>query len=150
MIFIQYIYIDWCNFSNPTMRKSRTESKCEDLKSSPIRIGGWHLIQINHYLKWGELILIQSKDGINFDPVLGLDQYTEPAGIQYYHVGKIKQYGWLILKIYLWIITVMSMRFNYDVFTQLHQPYNIDISRLWSRMMQAACLGLSCMQLNLG
>jgi hypothetical protein len=32
---------------------------------------------------------------INFDPVLGLDQYTSPA-IQYYHVSKIKQYGWLI------------------------------------------------------
>jgi hypothetical protein len=32
---------------------------------------------------WDELILIQStKDWINFDPVLGLDQYTSP-GIQY-------------------------------------------------------------------
>jgi hypothetical protein len=29
------------------------------------------------------------------DPVLGLDQYTLP-GIQYYHVSKIIQYGWLI------------------------------------------------------
>jgi hypothetical protein len=29
----------------------------------------WHLI--NCYLKWGETILIQSKDWINFDPVLG-------------------------------------------------------------------------------
>jgi hypothetical protein len=34
-------------------------------------------------LMWDELILIQStKDWINFDPVLGLDQYTSP-GIQY-------------------------------------------------------------------
>jgi hypothetical protein len=32
---------------------------------------------------------------INFDPVQGLDQYTSP-GIQYYHVSKIKQCGWLI------------------------------------------------------
>ena len=32
---------------------------------------------------------------INFDPVLG---YTSP-GIQYYHVSKIKQYGWLIFDI---------------------------------------------------
>jgi hypothetical protein len=68
----------------------------------------WNLVQseleelkwLNHYLKWGELILIQSKDWINFDPVLGSDQYTSP-GIQYYHVNKIKQYGWLI---YSWII----------------------------------------------
>ena len=37
---------------------------------------------------------------INFDPVLGLDQYTS-SGIQYYYVSKIKQYGWLI---YSWSI----------------------------------------------
>jgi hypothetical protein len=83
--------------------KPRTGSKCEDLKSGPVRIGGL-FIRINHYLKWGELILIQSlipsKDWINFDPVLGQDQYTS-SGIQYYHVSKIKQYGWLI---YSWII----------------------------------------------
>jgi hypothetical protein len=42
-------------------------------------------------LKWVELIFIQSKD---------VDQYTSP-GIQYYHVSKKKQYGWLI---YSWII----------------------------------------------
>jgi hypothetical protein len=30
----------------------------------------------------------------------GRDQYTS-SGIQYYHVSKIKQYGWLI---YSWII----------------------------------------------
>jgi phage anti-repressor protein len=35
--------------------------------------------------KWGELILIQSKDWINFDPLLGLDQYISPD-IQDYHV----------------------------------------------------------------
>jgi hypothetical protein len=52
------------------------QSKLEDLK--------WRLIRINHYLMWGELILIQSKNWINFDPVLGLDQYTL-QGIQYYH-----------------------------------------------------------------
>jgi hypothetical protein len=61
----------------------------------------WHLI--NYYLKWGELILIQSKDRINFDPVLLLDQYTSP-GMQYYHVSKIKQRGWLI---YSWIINAI-------------------------------------------
>ena len=33
-------------------------------------------IRINHYLKWGELIFIQFKDWINFESVLGLDQYT--------------------------------------------------------------------------
>jgi hypothetical protein len=42
-------------------------------------------------LMWGELILIQSKNSINFDPVLGLNQNTS-SGIQYYHVSKIKQY----------------------------------------------------------
>ena len=47
-----------------------------------------------------KLVWIQSKDWINFDPVLGQDQYTS-SGIQYYHVSKIKQYGWLI---YSWII----------------------------------------------
>jgi hypothetical protein len=72
--------------------------KCEE--SSPVRIGGFEMtlrdfVRINHHLKWGELISIQSKDWINFDPVLVLDQYTSP-GIQYYHVSKIKQYGWLI------------------------------------------------------
>jgi hypothetical protein len=73
-------------------------SRCEDLKSSPVLIVGFemlHLIWTNQYLlKWGELILIQSKDWINFDPVLELDQHTWPD-IQYYHVSKIKQYGWL-------------------------------------------------------
>jgi hypothetical protein len=39
--------------------------------------------------------MIQSKDWINFDQIRGPDQYTSP-GIQYYHVSKIKQYGWLI------------------------------------------------------
>jgi coproporphyrinogen III oxidase-like Fe-S oxidoreductase len=68
------------------------QSELEDLK--------WHLIRINHYSMWGELILIPSKDWISFDPVLGLDQYTS-SGIQYYHVNKIKQYGWLI---YSWNI----------------------------------------------
>jgi hypothetical protein len=88
-----------CNISNPSMRTgidfksaqfdgwNLIQSELEDLK--------WHLIRINHYLKWGELILIQSKDWINVDRVLGLDQYTSP-GIQYYHVNKIEQYGWLI------------------------------------------------------
>jgi hypothetical protein len=33
-------------------------------------------------------------EALDFDPVLGLDQYTSP-GIQYYLVSKIKQYGWL-------------------------------------------------------
>jgi hypothetical protein len=37
------------------------QSELEDLK--------WHIIRINHYLKWGELIMIQSKDWIYFDPV---------------------------------------------------------------------------------
>jgi hypothetical protein len=37
------------------------QSELEDLK--------WHLIRINHYLKWGELIMIQSKDWIYFDSV---------------------------------------------------------------------------------
>ena len=95
----------WGNISNPTMRtgldfkstqfdqnarrsrgldrNTRTwnlvQSELEDLK--------WHLMRINHYL-------------INFDPVLGQDQYTSP-GIQYYHVSKIRQYGWLI---YSWIV----------------------------------------------
>jgi hypothetical protein len=46
-------------------------------------------------LKW--LILIQSKDWINFDPV---------STIQYYHVSKIRQYGWLI---YSWIINEFEM-----------------------------------------
>jgi hypothetical protein len=46
--------------------------------------------------------LIQSKDWINFDLLLGLDQYTSP-GIQYYHLSKIKQYGWLIYY-YGWLI----------------------------------------------
>jgi hypothetical protein len=50
-----------------------------------------NLIQINNYLKWGELILIQSKDCINFDQDLWLDQYTSP-GIQYYHASEIKQW----------------------------------------------------------
>jgi hypothetical protein len=68
------------------------QSKLEDLK--------WHLIPINHYLKWAELILIKSKDWINFDSVLELGRYTSPS-IQYYHVSKIKQYAWLI---YSWII----------------------------------------------
>jgi hypothetical protein len=67
------------------------QSGLEDLKS--------HLIGINYHLKWAELILIQSKDWINFDPVLELQQYTSP-GIQYYHVTKIKQYGWLIYENY--------------------------------------------------
>jgi hypothetical protein len=100
-----------CNISNPTMRtgldfksaqfdeNAKTwnvvQSKLEDLK--------WHLIRIYHYLKWGELILIQSKDWINFD-----DQYTSP-GIHYYHVSKIKQYGWLI---YSWIINEFEMIFS--------------------------------------
>ena len=44
--------------------------------------------------------MIQSKDWINFDPVIGLDQCTS-SGIQCYHVSKMKQYGWLI---YSWII----------------------------------------------
>jgi hypothetical protein len=57
---------------------------------------------MNHYLRWGEIILIQSKDWINFDLLLGLDQYTSP-GIQYYHLSKIKQYGWLIYY-YGWLI----------------------------------------------
>ena len=41
-------------------------------------------------LKWGELILIQSKDWVNFDPVQGLDQYTSrldqytSSGIQWH------------------------------------------------------------------
>ena len=64
----------------------------EDLK--------WYLIRIKHCLKWAELILIKSKDWINFDSVLELGRYTSP-GIQYYHVSKIKQYAWLI---YSWII----------------------------------------------
>jgi hypothetical protein len=68
------------------------QSKLEHLK--------WHLIRINHYLKWAELILIKSKDWINFDSVLELGRYTSPD-IQYYHVSKIKQYAWLI---YSWII----------------------------------------------
>jgi hypothetical protein len=63
------------------------QSELEDLK-------WYHRHTINHYLKWDELILIQSKDWINFDRVLGLDQYTSP-GIQYYHVSKIKQLIWL-------------------------------------------------------
>jgi hypothetical protein len=75
------------------------QSELEDLK--------WYLIQIHHYLKWGEYILIQSKDWIHFDPVLGLDQYTSP-GIQYDHVSKIKQYGWLI---HSWIYIKMSLRY---------------------------------------
>jgi hypothetical protein len=56
------------------------------------------------YLKWGELILIQSKDWINIliqYCIVGLDQYTSP-GIQYCNVNKIKQYGWLI---YSWWMT---------------------------------------------
>ena len=51
-------------------------SELEDLK--------WHLIRINHYLKWGELILIQSNYWIN------------SPGIQYYHMSKIKQYDLLV------------------------------------------------------
>jgi hypothetical protein len=54
---------------------------------------------------WGELLLIQSKDLINFEPVLGLDQYTSPR-IQYYHVSKMKQNGWLI---YSWIINAFEI-----------------------------------------
>ena len=45
---------------------------------------------------------------INFDPVQGLDQYTSP-GIQYYHVSKIKQYGWLI---YSLIINEFEIRLS--------------------------------------
>jgi hypothetical protein len=96
-----------CNISNPTMRTGL------DFKSAQfwIKMRGlgilpspnwriWNDISYtnksrNHHLKWGELILIQSKDRINFDPVLGQDQYTSP-GIQYYHVSKMKQCGWLI------------------------------------------------------
>jgi hypothetical protein len=50
-----------------------------------VRIGGFEMTSHTNkslYLKWGELILIHSKVWINFDPFLGLDQYTSP-GIQY-------------------------------------------------------------------
>jgi hypothetical protein len=70
--------------------------------SSAKRSKSLHLIQINHYLKWCELILIQSKEWINFDPVLRLDHYTS-SGI---HVSKIKQYCWLICS---WIINEFEM-----------------------------------------
>ena len=42
--------------------KPRAGSKCEDLKSSPVRIGGFEMAShiVNHYL-------------INFDPVQGLN-----------------------------------------------------------------------------
>jgi hypothetical protein len=58
------------------IKMQRSLVELEDLK--------WHLIWINlYYLMWDELILIQStKDWINSDQVLGLDQYTSP-GIQY-------------------------------------------------------------------
>jgi hypothetical protein len=49
-------------------------SKCEDLKSSPVRIGGFEMTSHT-----------------NFDPVLGQAQYTS-SDIQYYHVSEIKQH----------------------------------------------------------
>jgi hypothetical protein len=110
-------FVRWssCNISNPTMRtgldfksaqfdqgldqNKRTWnlvlSELEDLK--------WHLIRINHYLKWGELILIQSKVWINFDPVLGLPgSIYFTRYIKYYHVSKIKQRGWLHELLMIW------------------------------------------------
>jgi hypothetical protein len=65
--------------------KLRTGSKCEDLKSSPVRIGGFEMT--SHANK--SLL-------INFDAVEGLSDQCTSSGIQYYHVSKIKQYGWLI------------------------------------------------------
>jgi hypothetical protein len=51
---------------------------------------------------------MQSKDWINCDPVLRQDQCTS-SGIQYYHVSKIQQYGWLI---YSCIINESEMKFD--------------------------------------
>jgi hypothetical protein len=80
---------DWTRFQ--VRRNWSTGSKFE----------AWNLVQyeledmISHtnisLLKVRWIHFDPSKDWINFDPVLGLDQYTSP-GIQYYHVCKIKQY----------------------------------------------------------
>ena len=98
------------------------QSELEGLKLHPMRV--------NHYLKWGELIWIQSKDWINFDPVLGLDQYTSP-GIQYYHESKIKQYGWLI---YSWIINDLRYMFSIACFLlQPHYNETLRVSLYWEQ-----------------
>jgi hypothetical protein len=82
-------FIFWCNISNPTMRTGLHSSPCTqnrnarswNLVQSELEDLKWHLIRINHYLikvRW--INLIQSKDWtINFDRVLGLQQYTSPA-----------------------------------------------------------------------
>jgi hypothetical protein len=70
-------------------------SKCNDLKSSPVRIGGFEITSHTNKLllkvRWVNFDPVQGLM-INFDPVLGLDQYTSPD-IQYYYVSKPKQYG---------------------------------------------------------
>jgi hypothetical protein len=118
---------DWTRFQvRGLVQNARTwnlvQSELEGLKLHPMRV--------NHYLKWGELILIQSKDWINFDPVLGLDQYTSP-GIQYYHESKIKQYGWLI---YSWIINDLRYMFSIACFLlQPHYNETLRVSLYWEQ-----------------
>ena len=52
-----------CNISNPSTRTGI------DFKSAQVEMTS-HTNKYNYNIKWGELILIQSKDGINFDPAL--------------------------------------------------------------------------------
>jgi hypothetical protein len=78
---------------------------CLDLLRSKFwLIGEWSIewFEMTSHTNQSQLIKVR---WINFDPVLELDQYTSPS-IQYYHVSKIKQYGWLI---YSWIINEFGM-----------------------------------------
>jgi hypothetical protein len=106
------------NISNPTMRTGldfkseqfdHVRGEAEDWIGmrgleiySPVRIGEFEMTSRTN--KWLYLINLDPV-WIYFDPVQGQDQYTS-SGIQYYHVSKIRQYGWLI---YSWIINKFEM-----------------------------------------